>query len=97
MTLALKQQGAAPQPLLGMPSVIAASQWALMPDGIYFTPTSAPRSIDFYDFATRKVHEIFKADADLSDGINRSPDGRYLLYSQLDENTSNIMLVSNFR
>jgi Tol biopolymer transport system component/DNA-binding winged helix-turn-helix (wHTH) protein len=97
MTLALKQQGAAPQPLLGMPNVIAASQWALMTDGIYFTPTLAPRSIDFYDFATRKVHEIFKADADLSDGINRSPDGRYLLYSQLDENTSNIMLVSNFR
>jgi hypothetical protein len=36
-------------------------------------------------------------EADLSGEIRCSPDGRYLLYSQLDENTSNIMLVSNFR
>ena len=39
---------------------------------------------------------MFKSDRDLHDGISISPDGRYLLFSQLDENDSNIMLVSNF-
>jgi hypothetical protein len=55
-----------------------------------------PHSISFYDFSTRKTRDIFKNDRDLHDGISISPDGRYMLYSQLDENDSNIMLVSNF-
>jgi len=32
-----------------------------------------------------KTREIFKADRDLAEGIALSPDGPYLLYSQLDE------------
>ena len=55
-----------------------------------------PHTISFYDFSTQKTRAIFKTDRDLHDGISISPDGRYLLFSQLDENDSNIMLVSNF-
>jgi len=57
--------------------------------------TAAPRALFFYSFATG-TREIFKSDRELAEGISVSPDGRYLLYSQFDENDSNIMLISNF-
>jgi len=96
MMLQLDQPGAAPQPVTGMPSVSFERQWAVASDGIYYVPQSAPRTLFFYNFATQQSREIFKTDRELGGGISVSPDGRYLLYSQLDENTSNIMLVSNF-
>jgi len=30
-------------------------------------------------------------------GLNVSPDGRWLLYSQVDRNSGDLMLVENFR
>ncbi len=96
MMLSLDRADAAPQPVAGIPNISFEHQWAVVPSGIYFVPQAAPRTICFYDFATRHTREIFKTDRELSDGISVSPDGRYMLYSQLDENNSNIMLVSNF-
>ena len=40
---------------------------------------------------------MVQADQDLAACMSVSPDGRYMLYSQLDENNSSIMLVNNFR
>jgi hypothetical protein len=80
-----------------MPKISDEARWAVMPDGIYFSPQDNPRSICFYDFATQHTREIFRADKDLGEGISISPDGRYMLYSQEDENNSDIMLVNNFR
>src|ERR1700722_10337441 len=97
MMLPLDRADAAPQPVVGMPTISVEHQWAAVPSGIYFVPRAAPRTICFYDFATRHTREIFKTDRELSDGLSVSPDGRYMLYSQLDENNSNIMLVNNFR
>jgi hypothetical protein len=71
-------------------------RWMIASDGIYFVSQSAPHTISLYDFSTQKTPEIFKTDRDFRDGISISPDGRYQLFSQLDENDSNIMLVSNF-
>jgi Tol biopolymer transport system component/DNA-binding winged helix-turn-helix (wHTH) protein len=96
MMLRLDQPGAAPQFVAGMPNVVFERQWAVASDGIYYVPQSAPQALFFYNFATGHIRELFKADRDLGGGISVSPDGRYMLYSQLDENTSNIMLVSNF-
>ena len=96
MMLPLDRPNAAPQPVVGMPNISVEHQWAVVPSGIYFVPQAAPRTICFYDFATRHTREIFKTDRELSDGVSVAPDGQYMLYSQLDENNSNIMLVSNF-
>ena len=96
MMLPLDRADTAPQPVAGMPNLSVEHQWAVVTSGIYFVPQTAPRTICFYDFATGHTREIFKADRELSDGISVSPDGRYMLYSQLDENNSNIMLVNNF-
>jgi Tol biopolymer transport system component/DNA-binding winged helix-turn-helix (wHTH) protein len=96
MILPLDRPGATPQPVAAMPNVQHRGQWALESDGIYFVPQSAPRSISFYDFSTHKTRDIFKTDRDVDDGISISPDRRYILYSQLDQFDSNIMLVNNF-
>jgi Tol biopolymer transport system component/DNA-binding winged helix-turn-helix (wHTH) protein len=95
--LALDRPGAAPQPVPNMPGIYSNQQWTVGPAGIYFTSQSAPRTVCFYDFATRKTREVFKADHDFSDGMSVSPDGGYLLYTQMDESNSDIMLVNNFR
>jgi Tol biopolymer transport system component/DNA-binding winged helix-turn-helix (wHTH) protein len=95
--LALEHPGATPQEVSGMPKISGEHQWSLVQDGIYFTPQDRPRSICFFDFLTRKTREIFKADKDLDEGMSISPDGRYMLYTQIDENNANIMLVNNFR
>jgi Tol biopolymer transport system component/DNA-binding winged helix-turn-helix (wHTH) protein len=95
--LALDHPGAAPKRIPEMPEVYSSQQWTVVPTGIYFTSQSAPRTVCFYDFTTRKTHEVFKADHDFSDGMSVSPDGRYLLYTQMDESNADIMLVNNLR
>jgi Tol biopolymer transport system component/DNA-binding winged helix-turn-helix (wHTH) protein len=97
MMLALDRPGAAPQKVPGLPKVFNEFQWTLVTNGIYFTPQDNPRSICFFDFATRQTRQIFKADKDLAEGMSISPDGRYMLYSQIDESNADIMLVNNFR
>ena len=97
MMLALDRPGAAPQEVPGLPKVFSEAQWTLVTNGIYFTPQDNPRSIYFFDFATRQARQIFKADTDLSEGMSVSPDGHYMLYSQIDESNADIMLVNNFR
>jgi Tol biopolymer transport system component len=96
MTLALDRAGALPQQVPRIAKIFDQSQWTVVPEGIYFTPQDNPRSICYYDFATKNAREIFKVDKDLAAGMSISPDGRYMLYSQFDENNASIMLFNNF-
>ncbi len=97
MTLALDRARAMPQEVPQMDKIFDLNNWAVVAAGIYFAPQANPRSIYFYDFATKHTREVFRVDKDLAEGISVSPDGRYMLYSQLDQNNSSIMLVNNFR
>ena len=96
MMLALDRLGTTPQQVPEMPKISYEAHWALMPDGIYFSPQDNPRSICFYDFATKHTREVFRTDKDLAAGMSISPDRRYMLYSQIDESNSDIMFVNNF-
>ena len=80
-----------------MHSVAGNVKWAVTPDGIYIASDENPPSIRFYDFATQRTHKIFKADKDVEEGMSIPADGRYMLYSQIDETNADIMLVNNFR
>ena len=68
--------------------------------GIYFC---APRegsvgsSIRFFDFETGKIREIAMTERQVSVGLSVSPDERWVLYSQVDQQGSDLMLVENFR
>jgi Tol biopolymer transport system component/DNA-binding winged helix-turn-helix (wHTH) protein len=82
--------------LRGMPAVLDPSQWTVVSGGIYFVPADAPKSVRYFDFATKQVRQIFEVDKDFQDSLSVSPDGRWILYTQAGESNSDIMLVDHF-
>ena len=72
-----------------------------MKDGIYFINFDAKGgvAIEFFDFETSKLREAANLGKlpHTSHNMAVSPDGRYILYSQLDHPGEDIMLVENFR
>ena len=80
----------------GLPRLSNSGLWTLSPGGIYFVPAEAPRSLRYFDFATRQIRPIFEVDKDFGSGLSVSPDGRWILYSQVGDVNSDIMLVDHF-
>jgi hypothetical protein len=70
-------------------------EWGLTGEGIYFYDETT-KAIDFFSFATHKIMQIAKPEKP-GGTLAVSPDGRWILCSQVDQDTSNIMLVENFR
>jgi len=72
--------------------------WAVIDGGIYFlTAEPPPRPvINFFSFATNKVKQIAKVEKEAFVGLSVSPDGRWLIYTQIDDRGSDIMLMNNF-
>ena len=78
--------------------VSTGGQWTVGTDGIYFftTPDVKGRSeIRLYEFATRRTKRILTVERSVG-MIALSPDGRTILYPQMDEHGSDLMLVENF-
>jgi Tol biopolymer transport system component len=87
-------------PIEGMPLLKDAALWTVVRGGIYFVPADAPHSICYFDISTRQVRRIMDVDRDFishNGGLSVSPDGRWMLYSQVDEVNSDIMVVDHFR
>ena len=80
-----------------MPALSDRSLWTVVPPGIYFAPMEAPKSVPYFDFAAEHVRRILKSKKSFGNGLSVSPDGRWLLYTQVDKANSDIMLVENFR
>jgi Tol biopolymer transport system component len=74
-------------------------QWAVVDEGVYFVNATEPSSpaIEFFDFATSQVRSIAILEKPTVFGLVVSPDGRWILYTQIDRRDSDIMLVENFR
>jgi hypothetical protein len=72
-------------------------------EGIYFLGKSAGSggSIEFFHFASRKSQQIAAIDRPLGGGISvlPRPRGRFseILYTQVDHQGSDLMLVENIR
>ncbi|HTR25184.1 MAG TPA: winged helix-turn-helix domain-containing protein [Terriglobales bacterium] len=71
-------------------------------DGLYFAGDNGNHKpgLKFYDFATKKTSVVTALDKDPyygAPGLAVSPDGRSVLYVQLDEGRDNLMLAENFR
>jgi Tol biopolymer transport system component len=95
----LPLQGGEETPVLEQLDAGYWGYWAVVQDGIYFYDAST-KAIEFFSFATHKTTEIAKPEKpplQYNPGLAVSPDGHWLLYAQVDEDTAHIMLVENFR
>ena len=82
-------------PVPSMPLLSFGFNWTVARDGIYFFPSNDFKMLSFYSFATKQVRPI-KTLGMVAFGSSVSPDGRYILYAQVDEATGDIMLVNDF-
>jgi Tol biopolymer transport system component/serine/threonine protein kinase len=80
------------------------SVWALTGQGICFFDFSGSTGpvLKFYHFATGKVTLLRELSRDTrvdkgDTALSVSPDGRWILYTQFDQASSNLMLVENYR
>jgi eukaryotic-like serine/threonine-protein kinase len=69
-------------------------------DGVYFSNRVAKPlpAIEFYSFATKQMTTIVSIEkSKYSDQFAVSPDGKWVLYVQIDQEDNDIMLVENFQ
>jgi serine/threonine protein kinase len=81
-------------------SVHSFGHWTVAEQGIYFFGPEDQKgrsNINFYDFAAGKTRKILTIEKPISEHIEISPDARTILYTQIDEAGSDLMLVENFR
>ena len=74
--------------------------WALADDGIYYVDTTEQPGMVFYSFKSRHATRLFDLEsrpARYSTGLGVSPDGKTILYTQLDAFSRDIVMVENYR
>ncbi|HEU0185747.1 MAG TPA: winged helix-turn-helix domain-containing protein [Blastocatellia bacterium] len=76
-------------------------QWAVTPQGIWFVTSEAAKRplIEFYSFGAGRVTIAATLEKPLPPGISGltiSPDGRRLIWTQMDQVNSDITLAENF-
>ena len=76
--------------------------WAVTEEGIYFVTAEMPTRpiIEFFSFATGDVMQVAILERPIHPriwGFAVSPDRRWILYTQIDQSSSDIMLMENFR
>ena len=76
------------------------SGFAVTAEGIYYAApphSGEQRFIRFFRFSTRQSRPVAVASHAFYLGMSVSPDSRYVLFDQIDESESDLMLVENFR
>ena len=74
--------------------------WGIVESGIYYLDTTAKPGIVFFDFNTHRTTRLFDLEsrpAREATGLGISPDGKTILYTQLDALSRDIVLVENYR
>jgi Tol biopolymer transport system component/DNA-binding winged helix-turn-helix (wHTH) protein len=84
--------------VLKIPGLDCFCKWALAPTGIYVITerSGQPRTVSFYEFANKRITEVLRLDK-YANNPAVSPDGKSLIYVQMDQNDRTIMLVNHFR
>jgi Tol biopolymer transport system component/predicted Ser/Thr protein kinase len=81
-----------------VPSVGSWEFLCVRSTGVYFVPEAdGAKTIRFLDAASGKVRTLANLDKPLQAGLAVSPDGQFVVWSQRDRETINLMLVDGFR
>ena len=73
--------------------------WAIVEGGIYFgdqAPVAGSGEILYFDLATKKTRLIVKTDKPLAvtdSALAVSPDGKNILYTQIDQSGSDLFIL----
>jgi DNA-binding beta-propeller fold protein YncE len=68
--------------------------YAVTSEGIYF---QSERTISFWDSTSGKIREVFTAPKPLSIGMAVSPDGQFLLFTQVEADGSDLYMIDGLR
>jgi hypothetical protein len=82
--------------------------YAPVKNGVYYFVREAANASEYYevngdnelrffDFEKRESRALALVRRPMQLGVTVSPDGRYILYSQIDGRVEDLMLVQNFR
>jgi Tol biopolymer transport system component len=98
----VRTDGSGQQEVEGMPQVqFNGDTWVPTESGIYFvTVVEKQTQVHFFDFKSQKARRVFALEKSLpgwSGGISISRDGKWLLYPQLDERSSDLMMIENWK
>lgn len=84
-------------PVPSVPPLSFVFNWTVVRDGIFFFPANDFKALSFYNYSTKQTHAVLKTNGGVFFGVSVSPDGRYIVYAQIDEARSDIMLINDFR
>ena len=97
-----KPDGSKEEPVAGMPEVNSmGDEWFPTASSIYFLTHQNDRAvINRFDMNTKHVTPIYTTQKPTPvwiGGLPVSSDGKYLLYTQVDERSSNLMMIENWQ
>jgi Tol biopolymer transport system component/DNA-binding winged helix-turn-helix (wHTH) protein len=89
-------RGGVEEPVSDAPTPFDCTHWAMGPSGLYIADRDG--NLHFYDFASRRTVQIIHHPEFLTDwSLAVSPDGREVIWAQIDARSADLMLVENFR
>jgi Tol biopolymer transport system component/DNA-binding winged helix-turn-helix (wHTH) protein len=94
--------GSSPEEVKGMPELsFQGTEWFPSKAGIYFmSHENGKTTIELYDTRTQKIRPIFSLEKSPPYWIGAmpvSPDGKWMLFPQVDGHSSNLMMVENMQ
>jgi len=98
----VKTDGSSEEPVAGMPDFnFLGDEWVPFGSGIYFLSHEGSKTvINLFDLQTKHVRPIFTLEKPTPawlGGMAVSSDGKWLLYSQVDQASSDLMLIEDWR
>ena len=89
-------KGGEEQLVAGAPTPFGCSHWAISASGLYIVDRNG--DLSFYDFARRQTAKVINHPGFLTDwSLAVSPEGREIVWAQIDARAADLMLVENFR